>query len=611
MHSPPLKATVEAAEWFVASSSGAIVRRGKGHDTALLGRRPLGAVVVGREEGDWLALPDRAGYVQLRLSRWGDLLKRRSAVYTKVSTGTCADTGKFSINDVSVCEAAGAALGLKVAVADSIDLGTSPEGCFVQGKNLVLGSSNSKWSPDMEPEKEPICSTQAYPTARILATPRDNVEWQVTWGQNVNVRAETSMKSRILSEKTNGTVIIGKKVADYVALSGEHGYIKIEVNGLTLLKPRHVAYLKLTSGTCKKFGLFAINSESVCQAAAIALGLPDNTTSVFKRWSAPESCYWRSGEELGHDHLVMVKTKGFPHEARNWEPLCSTGNYPKPELFSSDKVETFTLPHVTTITTTRPTTTLTKEANGLTTIVKPPEPSLFCFSVMLPRSEEQKLVTNQLNRSLSIWACDETMVICKEKVWLGKDKKGGDVWTWVNKADDLSIGDLAAGAKTNSWLNTLVFIRAFATIIWKGNLWKHDWVVKADPDAVFFPDRLRKHVANYTGKSAYFANCYDKRPRLYGAVEVYSKQAMGAFQDNQKMCQKKLPWHGWGEDYYMEHCLDMIGVRRISDFKLVGDWRCMGAPCTDGWRAAFHPFKDWKSYWHCWCQSAKSPELCG
>jgi len=54
------------------------------------------------------------------------------------------------------------------------------------------------------------------------------------------------------------------------------------------------------------------------------------------------------------------------------------------------------------------------------------------------------------------------------------------------------------GETTSSWLNTLVFIKAWQLVKWDGRYQKHDWTVKVDPDAVFFPERLRTVVRQHT-----------------------------------------------------------------------------------------------------------------
>jgi len=149
-----------------------------------------------------------------------------------------------------------------------------------------------------------------------------------------------------------------------------------------------------------------------------------------------------------------------------------------------------------------------------------------------------------------------------------------------------------AGMTTNSFLNTYTFIIAYDTLIASGKVWKHDFLIKADPDAVILPDRIRNHVGGYKGRPVFFANCnVGQGPKIYGALEVLSVPAFGGYKDRIGEC-KGLPWQGWGEDMYLGKCLQHLGVMMVEDGNLVGDDRCHAAPCTDGTRAAFHPFKD-------------------
>jgi hypothetical protein len=232
-------------------------------------------------------------------------------------------------------------------------------------------------------------------------------------------------------------------------------------------------------------------------------------------------------------------------------------------------------------------------------------PTLFCFSVMTIGGQEEELIRKQLNRRASIFACDEFAVISSERVKIG-EVSWGDVWTWKNPAPKVKTGTYGKhGQTTDSFLNTAIFIEAWHTLMKSDRIWKYDWTVKVDPDAVFFPDRLRKRVAPYTGTSAYFANCHKWGAwLLYGAVEVYSKEALGAYQDNAETCYS-YDWHGWGEDFFMRVCMDSIGVMQVGDSKMVGDDRCIGAPCTDWTRIAFHPFKDPEDYFECYDQAIR------
>jgi len=208
---------------------------------------------------------------------------------------------------------------------------------------------------------------------------------------------------------------------------------------------------------------------------------------------------------------------------------------------------------------------------------------------MMPKSAEEALIKFQFSKLSGIFACNDFAVICKEKRWVGKWPTGEDVWSWVNTVPR------SAPSWWGSFLNTEAFIVAYDSIISSDKFWGHDWLVKADPDAVILPDRIRNHVGGHTGQNCYFTNCAGK---LYGALEVYSVEAIGAYKDNRAKC-KGMQWGGWGEDLYMQNCLNSIGVAAVFDGNLVGDARCNFAPCTDGSRAAYHPYKDVGSWQGC------------
>lgn len=205
----------------------------------------------------------------------------------------------------------------------------------------------------------------------------------------------------------------------------------------------------------------------------------------------------------------------------------------------------------------------------------------------------------QLQKLSGIFACNDQAVICREKRWLGKwPGDNSDYYPWVNPVGAVPMGQYSGGATTNSFLNTWTFIVAYDTLMHSGKVWKHDFLVKADPDAVILPDRIRSHVGAYKGIPCFFANCNNQGPKVYGAVEVTSVPAFGAYQDRVAEC-KGLGWQGWGEDGYLQNCMAHLGVRMIEDYALVSDQRCSPTSCYDGGRAAFHPFKDPGSWQGC------------
>jgi len=228
---------------------------------------------------------------------------------------------------------------------------------------------------------------------------------------------------------------------------------------------------------------------------------------------------------------------------------------------------------------------------------------LFCWSHLQPDSYEEALVKLQFEKRASIFACNEFAVISTKPITIGTLNES-KVIAWVNEATPVTMGQYGVnGQKTDSFLNTATFLLAWDTLISSGKLWPHDFVVKVDPDAVFFPDRLRKHMEPRVGQSVYVPNCgkWASGPKLYGSMEVFSVEALRTYESRVEEC-KKLPWQGWGEDYYMQHCMDLLGVQMASDFQQVGDERCIAAPCTDWTKVAFHDFKDPDDWMDCFEQ---------
>jgi hypothetical protein len=230
-------------------------------------------------------------------------------------------------------------------------------------------------------------------------------------------------------------------------------------------------------------------------------------------------------------------------------------------------------------------------------------PSLFCFAVFRANTAEQDLVKEACRLNAGIFACDETVTVSGEKIWVGKDYKQRDVWSWVNQVDEVTMGDIAnnPGETTNSWLNTQIFINAIKMLVDNGIMWDHDWTVKGDPDAVIFPDRIRTHIiaSGSTGTPAFYENCFhDGQWWLYGSIEVFSKEAMKRYQDSgEKECESGMSWQGWGEDMYMAECMHRLGAAAVQSGSLVADHYCSPRDCSDGEAGAFHPFKtkdDWR-----------------
>lgn len=285
--------------------------------------------------------------------------------------------------------------------------------------------------------------------------------------------------------------------------------------------------------------------------------------------------------------------------------------YTRPPTTTPMVIPTTTKPTTTTKTSTSTTaTTLTRTTTSTTprrTTTTTYFPSLFCFSIMRadPKAMELALVRTQLAKGASIFACEAWRVYSDVKTWL---TPGPPVRI---DSSVLRIGLEAKSGVKEHILNTQIFLQAWKQVKEEGLHQKTEWSVKVDPDAVFFPARLRsrlfKHV-HAAGSRIYFTNC-KLSFGLFGALEVFSRGAMETFYKGLERCQSELPWKTYGEDLFMRRCLDLLEVTRIADYELLMDGYCgpQPSPCTAG-PVAFHPFKNVEIYLKCLQEAKEAKE---
>jgi len=253
------------------------------------------------------------------------------------------------------------------------------------------------------------------------------------------------------------------------------------------------------------------------------------------------------------------------------------------------------------------TSTSTNTTTTLTTTTTTLDPfSLFCFSVMMPSGMELSLIRNQLSQGASIFGCDRWSVYSSELIWLSP---GPPSINAVKLDLDFHPPTHVAGALTATWLNTGNFVKAWDAVIEDSSFWLNSWAVKVDPDAVFFPARLRDNLRKLDTKeeAVYIRNC-PMTFGFYGALEVVSRKAVGAYSWGKERCLKDMDHHLMGEDMFMKRCLDFIGVREVVDYEVLNDGYCgaQPSPCNSG-RAAFHPLKSWEQYSNCMSQAQAAP----
>lgn len=273
-------------------------------------------------------------------------------------------------------------------------------------------------------------------------------------------------------------------------------------------------------------------------------------------------------------------------------------------------------------TTTKPVSTTTFTHTTVKFVTNAPWqlPSLFCFLVMQRGGAEEETVRTMMAMQTSIFECDDRIVFSDEKVQItpGKpmpgfaelrDQPGLSIQTEV-LMDDLSTKPKAGSLE--AILNTKIFANAWSYLNRDGRFRRYDFTVKVDPDAVFFPARLRENLAvvapaSETPNNVYLLNCQESFG-FFGALEVMSRLALETYLHGQETCKKELDWKMMGEDLFMQKCFDFLKVGKKEDFALLTDGYCNEppSPCVSG-KVAFHAFKTAMQYMECVDQARATP----
>merc|ERR1740129_621344 len=138
---------------------------------------------------------------------------------------------------------------------------------------------------------------------------------------------------------------------------------------------------------------------------------------------------------------------------------------------------------------------------------------------------------------------------------------------------------------TYTWVNTGMFVRVWKKIQDAGHYSNHNWVIKGDADAVFFPGKLGSVLQDVRvpEEGLYMENCKFVDWGYFGNLEVFSKQAFQTLLDNVDTCYDAIDWklgvHGgkdgpMGEDLFAQKCMDMMKVSKQENFMLSTDGAC-------------------------------------
>lgn len=219
-------------------------------------------------------------------------------------------------------------------------------------------------------------------------------------------------------------------------------------------------------------------------------------------------------------------------------------------------------------------------------------PSLYCWALTRSTGEEAELIKFQKAKELSLFSCEEWSVFSD--------------WAFdIGGALATPIGDLTSQrGEWGSWLNTMVFVKAWHSIFAVGQYRDHDWTIKVDPDALFLPDRLKVTIGAIPGDLPVFIQNNDKDTPMLGPVEIISRAAMHVYRMNnditlsgtdKAVCENAYMGNS-GEDGFMSGCLILLGVKQ-QYFKEV--LKQDGKFCGDGKYVTYHPLKSMDEYTRC------------
>jgi len=247
------------------------------------------------------------------------------------------------------------------------------------------------------------------------------------------------------------------------------------------------------------------------------------------------------------------------------------------------------------------------DAVALEGLALPPRgATLFCFSVMAPAGHEHDLVVWQLRHGVSIFACEEHAVFSNSSVQIGPGVRAHVVNHQLRCRPN-------AGADWafNGWM----FIEIWRGVILHGMWQYHDWTVKVDPDAVFFPDRLRYLLREHQGDTC-LINC---KVGVHPPTQAVRRNAMAVLAEDYasswdgkspKTCMMRLQPIEYGNctrDTFLDACLSKV---LLSKPTLVNQrLSCHSACNCKEWSqcntdyASFHPHRTVESYEGCMLNS--------
>jgi len=255
--------------------------------------------------------------------------------------------------------------------------------------------------------------------------------------------------------------------------------------------------------------------------------------------------------------------------------------------------------------------------------------SMYCYTTyQADKGPESKpdndlaLLKTQLKFKVGIFACTKYEVFSDVRTELSE---APPIYASVVKNLDGEFHKFTREDKPYKWDNTPFFMQVWMAIRHNSHHTTTNWIVKVDPATVFLPDRLATHLAakEVPSTGVYFENCKGVDSGFFGNIEVTSKEAFSRFLTKLEDCKLNLCWNGqkdcenwkygpWGEDKFMQECMDRQSVAKVEDFKLSTSGTCPHdrpkdqkknskyvPPCDGVTTPAVHPFRTPTAFFGC------------
>eukprot|EP00435_Cladocopium_sp_Y103_P044111 s784_g12.t1 len=120
--------------------------------------------------------------------------------------------------------------------------------------------------------------------------------------------------------------------------------------------------------------------------------------------------------------------------------------------------------------------------------------SLYCWALMMPFGYEAGLLLEQKRQGVGIFECDEWAVYSNQSMMADGSPFPFPVHEVTGPNGEPISLFVPLGGRWHTALNRDVFNQVWLKVVEVDHYRKHDWIVKVDPDSVFFPKRLKQVI---------------------------------------------------------------------------------------------------------------------